>query len=101
MIREYASQIPSDKAEDCRQYCYHSGFQDGHSTCLDQINRKPGNEKKRIEIAKEGQERYKQQWTKEGRQTFCEQLKDFMVDVIKNDGIPRVNAPYLREVNNK
>ncbi len=57
--------------------------------------------KKRIEIAKGGQEQYKQLWTKEGRQKFCERLKDFMVDVIKNDGIPRVNAPYLREVNDK
>ena len=59
------------------------------------------NEEKRIEIAKEGQEQYKQIWTKEGRQNFCERLKNLMVDVIKNDGIPRVNAPYLREVNNK
>ncbi len=59
------------------------------------------NEKKRIEIAKEGQEQYKKLWTNEGRQKFCKRLKDFIVDVIKNDGIPRVNAPYLREVNDK
>ncbi len=58
-------------------------------------------EKKRIEIAKEGQEQYKKLWTNEGRQKFCIRLKDFIVDVIKNDGIPRVNTPYLREVNDK
>ena len=58
-------------------------------------------EKKRIEIAKEGQEQYKKLWTNEGRQNFCIRLKDFIVDVIKNDGIPRVNAPYLGEVDDK